>query len=59
MLNFNLELAHWSEFGQAPSWRKPMKKLHEIQKVAKSGVPHVHILAMIGGVDFKIMMIRA
>jgi len=36
-----------------------MKKLHEIQKVAKSGVPHVHILAMIGGVDFKIMMIRA
>ena len=26
-----------------------MKKLYEIQKVAKSGVPHIHILDMIGG----------
>jgi len=37
-----------------------MKTLYEIQKVAaKSGVPHIHILDMIGGIYFKLMMIRA
>jgi len=58
----NLELAYESLIGQNlgkhPPWRQPMKTLHEIQKVAKSGVPHILILDMIGGVDFK-MMIRA
>jgi len=36
-----------------------MKTLYEIQKAAKSGVPHIHILDMIGGIYFEIMMIRA
>jgi len=58
-----LELASKSLIGQnlgkRPPWRQPMKTLLEIQKVAKSGVPHILILDMIGGVDFKIMMIRA
>jgi len=59
----NLELASESLIGQnlgkRPPWRQPMKTLYEIQKAAKSGVPHIHILDMIGCVDFKMMMIRA
>jgi len=59
----NLELASESLIGQnlgkRPPWRQPMKTLYEIQKAAKSGVPHIHILDMIGGIYFEIMMIRA
>jgi len=37
-----------------------MKILCEIQKLAaKSGVPHIHILDMIGDIYFKTKMIRA
>jgi len=36
-----------------------MKTLYEIQKAAKSGVLHIPILDMIGGIYFKLMMIRA
>jgi len=59
-----LELASESHIGQNlgkhPHWQQPMKTLYEIQKAAaKSGVPHIHILDMIGGIYFKLMMIRA
>ena len=39
--------------GKRSPWQQTMKTFYGIQKAAKSGVPHIHILDMIGGIYFR------